>query len=215
MDEVQAWCRGRRIASGATAFALLLFLGALIAGDARAQSQGGAPLEHRVAAGFGIFTPFDREHREVFGSGPELSMEYSIRISKHDAWLGIEAGWVHGSGDPIPHDPTFETEASYDVIPISVGVRTAGAASDRRARVYLGIAGQWLFTRYHGPFGGKESGTTMALVVEFRPEIDIGSRLLLWLREQVRISAATTYGELNQEVSYGGAVFQAGLGWRF
>lgn len=189
---------------------VVLCAGFLFLPLARAAAE--SPVEHRFSFGGGIFTPIDAAHRGVFGSGPELSLEYAASLSRPNTWLVLETGWMRASGRILPSDPSFDVdEESYTVIPVGLGLR-AGGAGEHPVQVSVGVMGHWLYSRLTGPFGSEQSQWGFGIAAEIRPEIRLTERWSLWFRERIRATSEFTYRDVgNETLVYKGAIFQAGI----
>ncbi|MFQ5599777.1 MAG: outer membrane beta-barrel protein [Candidatus Krumholzibacteriia bacterium] len=166
--------------------------------------------------GAGAAIPFASDHRQAYDAGAAFSFGYSPRVSSSDVWIIVDVGVIRSRGEEYRPDPTFEVQdATYWLIPVSVGFRSnlVPARYRERARLYLGVAVQSVFTRLTLPFDEGFQMTTFGGLFELRPEIPIGASWRVWLRQRLTFLAEVDYGAMVNDLDYSGSRLLVGVSY--
>lgn len=156
-----------------------------------------APLaapDHAVLVSFGPTTFLDTELREAMGTGVAAELGYAGRLrAGRDLWLDVTIAYQRAAGPTFREDPTFELDDSeLQVIPVGLGIRElTGVDREAPLRLYLGVGALWAWARWDPPLSPAASASTFGGYVEIRPELCVGSRTDLWLRQRIHIMADT------------------------
>jgi hypothetical protein len=169
-----------------------------------------------LSAGGGIYVPWSRGLREVYGSGGYVSGGLAFPFSENRSRLRLEAGYVTASGRQIRHDPTFEIgENKIWLVPISLGLETnAHRSTDADAvRVWVGLHAILAFTGWEDPVLGEFKSPAMGGAMELRPEIPIHRNLALWASYRLTVLTEVEYQGGSAEFGYSSGTMQAGLAY--
>ena len=168
-----------------------------------------------IELGGGVFTPFESDHRDVYGAAPVFAAGFSSRLGDRDTWFFVDVGYTRSSGQELTSDPTFELgDAEYQVVPVNLGVRTDVVKTPGHpVKLYLGAAWQTVFTRWEDPLLGSDRTPTFGVMFEVRPEFVVSDRWDVWVRQRISFQAGADYPS-NLELNYSGSLLEAGFGWR-
>jgi hypothetical protein len=175
----------------------------------------GAQTRYRIEAGGGVFIPLDGDERDAFGPAGLVNVGFAAGLTT-GILLTLDAGMFHASGEEFTGDPTFDLpESRYSGYPVTLGFRfnTSSSGEERPVRLYLGLGVRTLFTRYEPPFGADQSASLVGLVTEFRPEIRLGEKTDLYLRQRFVFIGNTDHGNRTREVDFNGSALDLGLTW--
>jgi hypothetical protein len=171
-----------------------------------------------IDIGGGVLFPWDGDHRDIYGSGPALSLGISPRLPRADTWFLFELGFVRSSGREFSFDPTFELpEETYWLFPVSVGLRTNAFRSDPPSpiRFYIGAAAETVFTWWKRENDETFNTPTVGVVFEMRPEVAVSETWSVWVRNRLDLLGGVEYrGSGIPEINYSGNTLQLGLSYR-
>lgn len=176
-------------------------------------AAAGPDTRYRIEAGGGVFIPLDGDERDAFGPAGLVNLGLAAGLTPQ-IWLTLDAGMFGASGEEFTGDDTFDLpESRYSGYPVTLGFRfnTSSSGEERPVRLYLGLGFRTLFSRYEPPFGPDHTAALMGLVTEFRPEIRLGEKTGLYLRQRFAFMGSTDHGNRTRTVDYNGSALDLGL----
>jgi len=171
-----------------------------------------AAADVRVEAGGGVFVPFDRDHREVYGSSPAFTLGISSAFGTRGSRVFLDVGHVRGSGDELTFDPTFvrAPDAEYRLLPVTLGLRfDVNSDPDQAFRLFLGLGLRTCFTHWEG-IDASESAPTLGLMGELRPELRVGNDWTVWVRQRLDLVRDVDYGAPAPLLDYSAGTLEIG-----
>lgn len=182
----------------------------MIASPAATAQVPSTSLWLEVGAGGLIF--FDQQQRDLYGVIPvvQLGLSQAFGAGRHRAFL--EVGYSEFEANELGDDPTFEWTTRTRIMPVNVGLRWDTSRSPTMPlRLLLAVAWQTVFSTWGGPQRDRMNATTFGLLLEIRPEYQIGSAWRLWLSQRFSLQGDTAYGGPLGELNYGGSTLELGL----
>lgn len=173
----------------------------------------GAETRYRIEAGGGVFIPLDGDERDAFGPAGLVNVGFAAGLTP-GIWLTLDAGMFRASGEEFVGDDTFDLpESHYSGYPVTLGFRfnTSSSGEERPVRLYVGLGVRTLFTRYEPPFGPDHTASLTGVVTEFRPEIRLGDKTDLYLRQRFAFMGNTDHGNRTRDVDFNGSALDLGL----
>jgi hypothetical protein len=206
--ELRLRCRSPLLSALAAGLPVLLLL--LPSGPVAAATT---EPRYLVEAGGGVFIPLDGYERDTFGPAGLVNVGFAAGLT-NNLWLTLDAGRFQASGEEFVSDDTFDLpESRYSGYPVTLGFRfnTSSSGEERPVRLYLGLGFRTLFTRYEPPFGDEHTASLMGFVTEFRPEIRLGGKTSLYLRQRFVFMGDTDHGNRTRTVEFSGSALDLGL----
>ena len=181
------------------------------AGDTEPVSSG----PHAVQLAVGPWSLVDQDLRDALGTGIAIEFAYAAKLrADRGPWLDVSLGYQKSSGPLLDRDPTFELDDSeLTVIPFSIGIRGLLAPDWETApvRIYAGVGVTWAGTRWSTHFKDPETNSTFGGYVELRPEVRIGERVHLLLRQRLLLLADSRFDDSSMELNASGLALSAGI----